>query len=44
MTAIQLHHSPITCISAGQNNNKCFDAGRGNLYPDTRPWYIQSQT
>ena len=44
MTAIQLHHSPSMWFSAAQNNNKCFDAGLGNLYTDTRPWYIQTQT
>ena len=44
MIAIRLHHSPITWFSTEQNNNKCFDAGVGDLYPDTRPWYIQTQT
>lgn len=42
--AIRLQHSTIMWLVTEQNCSKCFDAGVGNLYPDTRPWYIQTQT
>ena len=42
--AIRLQHSPIMWMATEQNNSKCFDAGVSNLYPDTRPWYVQTQT
>ena len=42
--AIRLQHSAISWMATEPNNSRCFDAGVSNLYPDTRPWYIQTQT
>ena len=44
ITAIQLQHSTSIGLATEQNNRKCFDAGMDNLYPFTRPWYIQTHT
>ena len=44
ITAIRLQHSPIMWMATEQNISKCFGDLIANLYPDTRPWYLQTQT
>jgi len=43
-TAIRLQHSPAAWMATEQNSSKCFSIVVGNLYPFTRPWYIQTHT
>ncbi len=41
--AIRLQYSATTWMATERKNSRCLNAGKSNLIPDRRPWYVRTQ-